>query len=542
MLRHLVEQGDIVAALAWAMAQAQAQPKGAASAWDALRLAHLAQTEAPPGALATILADRDSPGSTALALASGAWRLGAPSWRQAADPLLAELPKKAAAPKLMAALDKQSSHAPEEAVRVLRSVALERHEPAAVSALARAMVASLRPPSADERLEALGRVTLAPARLDTESLRPDLLEASVRTLEAAQTARRPAQILQAAQMLLWQEPLAVDPVLAIVAWAESASALHRQGGGTPQSDPGLNRLDQLIAQRPQDDAVVQRALTLAQTAAPDRVIGLYQTLLLRHPGDLRLTAELAEAYVRGKDRDAAQKLIDPLIAGHGPEAHDGNVLYAQALILADEDPPKARILLDSAILTGAPQARFFALLAQLNLARNLTDDALEALTRACELAPNDVPLHMQRARLLLGKQHLQQADAIATVLLGAPLTDSQRAQVWLLRADVARESNDVGKTVAALKEALAAQPGDAAVLLRLGRLELQELGTSHDAMVHLRQVAQQEPTNALAHYFLGLALRDQNARAEAKQAFARYLALAPTGDYAVDAKDALDGL
>ncbi len=541
VMRHLLEEGDSVAALAWAMAQAQAAPTGVASQWDALRLAHLRHTEAPNGALDALLGDAEGAATSALALGYGAWRLSAPAWQEAALKLAAGLPNTSATPKLLRALDHEHQGHISDAVAVLRTVALSRNEPMPVSTLARAQVASLRTTQADDRLQALARLVVAKGALDGETLRPDISETDLRGLQAALTAQRPAQIQQAAQLLMWQDPLAQDPMVTLSAWAEGASGLHVARGGAPSADPGLKRMEQLIAQNPQDDALVHQTIRMAQTAAPTRTIGLYQTLLLRHPNDTQLTSALVEAYVAQGDKAQAKSVLEPLASSHGTESQDANVLYAQAVILASDEPVKARSLLDAALQAGPPQARMYSLLADVQLSRSLSEDALEAITKACLLAPQDVALHLRRARLLLGKKQLQQADTIISAVLTWQATPDQQAQAWITRADIAREQDDAVKTAQALHQALSvsSKKQAGAIGLRLAKLELQELGLGAQALEHLREVVADEPDNAQAQYYMALALRDQNDPMGAAQAFRRYLTLAPTGEFAVDAQDAL---
>lgn len=544
VMRHLLEEGNLASALAWAMAQLAQAPNGAASAWDALRLAHLNHTDAPQDALQILVKDLNQTAVVALALGSGGWRLTEPSWQNAATALVSDLPPRSATPKIYRALMHERLGATSEAVSVLRSVALGRLEPQVVVTLARAQVASLRPSQPEDRLQALARLVVPKADLDSESLRPDIAEMDLRVLKAAQSARRPAQTQQAAQNLLWQDPLAQDPLETLGIWALSASEQHAKQGGDPKADPGLRRMEQLMAQRPRDDGLVERTLAMVQEVAPARTIGLYQTLLLRHPQDMLLTSRLVEAYVAQGDTDAAEALLAPLAAGHGPEAQDGNVLYAQALLLAATQPGQAHALIDTALQSAKPQARFYNLLATLALSRSLPDDALEALTRGCELAPKDVPLQLRRAQLLLGKRRVREADTILNTLLSGPMSQQQQAQAWLLRADCAREENDPGKAAQALTQALAASPPQKAapIALTLAKVELQELGQGAQALQHLQELVAHAPDDAQAHYYLALALRDQNVPADAVKAFERYLELAPSGEFAVDAKDALHDL
>lgn len=539
MMRHLAEQGDMTGALEWALAQCQASPQGALSAWDALRLAHLNHVAPPGNALATITQDKSTAGIAALTLASGAWRLNVPQWRAAASPLLKILGDRAAVTKLTDALDKEAQGQRAEAIDALRQVSLSAKEAPAVATLARALVASLRTNKADDRLEALRTLSFSPPRLDNESLRPDIMEASVRAFDAAQVARRPVQVQQAAQYQLWQDPWAQDPFVSMTAWAESASGRHHALDRDPNMDPGINKLLQLIAQRPQDDALAQRTIVLAEEAAPARLPGLLQTLLLRHPKDLPLTVALVDAYVAQGQKDAAQEALKPWPLTVGPGAQEPLLLYAHARLVAANDPAQARALLDLAMRSEHPEGRFMGLLAELSLAHNQSDEALQELKRAGELAPNDVQLHLRYAHLLMAHKELASAQEVTSQMLTWPMTQSQQAAVWLQQADIAREQNDTSKAAQALSQALALRPADTGLMLRLGRLELQELSDAKGALGHLQQVVAQEPNQASAQYFLAVALREVGDSREAKKAFARYLQLAPSGDYAVDAQDAL---
>lgn len=544
IMRHLLEEGDVVAALSWGMAQAAAEPTGPVSQWDALRLAHLSHAEAPNKALQALRADSEQSAAATLALATGAWRLGVPTWGSAARELGEALPKQAATRTLLHALDAERMGSDADAITALRHVALGRGEPQVVATLARTQVASLRPSQASERLEALGRLVVPKAELGQEILRPDLSEMALRRLQAARGAQRLNQTLQAAQNLLWLDPLAQDPMETLTVWSHSASLQHLAAGGSPDADPGVRRLEQLIAQRPQDDALVVQTIELARATAPMRVAGLLQILLLRHPKDVPLTVSLVEAHAAAGDWDAARALVQPFAQEHAAIEADGAKLYARALVALHDEPGQARSLINAALQAGPPQARTYDLLATLDIAHNALGDALESLSRACELAPKEPGYALRRARLLLSRKNLEDADAGVTAALGSATRPDQRAQAYLLRADIARERGDAAATAQALRQALDSSPPGAAVAvtLRLAQLELQELGQSAQALTRLRQLVARAPQEARAHYLLGLALREHNQREAAREAFAQYLALAPTGEFAVDARDAMQQL
>lgn len=544
ILRHLLEEGDAVAALSWAMAQAQAVPGGAVSQWDALRLAAINHAQAPASALEVLNHDSAQTAVAALALSTGAWRLQEPAWGAAAQALAAGLPSQGATRKLLHALAAEQSGSAQDAISALRHVSLGRGEPQAVATLARTQVASLRPNQAHERLEALGRLVVPKAELSDETLRPDLSEMALRRLGAAREAQRPGQTLQAAQNLLWLDPLAQPPMDTLRVWAQAASEQHVATGGSPEADPGLKRLEQLIAQRPQDDALVLQTIELARATAPARVAGLLQVLLLRHPKDVSLTVALVEAYAAAGAWDAARALVQPFAQDHGAMEHDGSMLYARAVVAQHFEPEQARGLVHAALQAGAPQARYYGLLATLELGHNAPDDALEALTRACTLAPQDAALQLRRARLMLGRKDARGADALIGTILTLPTRPEERAQAYLLRADIAREQNDGPATAQALRQALEVSRPDAAaaLTLRLAQLELQELGQSTQALARLRALIARTPEEPKAHYLLGLALREHNEQEAAREAFARYLELAPQGEFAVDAQDAVEQL
>ncbi len=90
------------------------------------------------------------------------------------------------------------------------------------------------------------------------------------------------------------------------------------------------------------------------------------------------------------------------------------------------------------------------------------------------------------------------------------------------------------------EDGLRRAPEDGELRLLVGAL-CYAAGRAADAERHLTRVLEQTPDCAEAHFALGLVLRDRaQERERARQAFRRYLALAPTGRHAAEASDAAE--
>jgi regulator of sirC expression with transglutaminase-like and TPR domain len=78
--------------------------------------------------------------------------------------------------------------------------------------------------------------------------------------------------------------------------------------------------------------------------------------------------------------------------------------------------------------------------------------------------------------------------------------------------------------------------------MKVARIQLQTLSQLEPAVKTLRRVIAADPKLAEAHYYLGLAHKDQGHAPAAKQELSTYLRLAPEGELAAEAKTVLQDL
>jgi predicted Zn-dependent protease len=537
VMRHLLAQGDTVGALSWARAQAEAQPKGLLSQWDYLRLAELNHTALPPQAVAVVQGDQGHRALVALSVRLAAERSHSEALRAVAAPLQPALATRPITERLATALEAEAQGQRARALSALRGTKISVQEAPAIITLSQVMLASLRPTLPADALDALEAIHPLPARLDTEMPRPDINELYARTMVAADAASRPAAALRAARALFWRDPLAQDPIALLRRAAEWDLTLSLRPGAASQKLMAFRAIEQLIEARPSDDALVETAITMAERGDPARAPGYVATLLKRHPQDPALTARLVEAYLAAGDRAQARAWLklDDKSAQAG--ADEPPIAYAKALVLSEEAPQRARALLNHAI-EQRPEARMFAALADLDIKDHQLDDALMHLGRAAELCGPLNPYALRRARILVSLKRDEEARAILAPLLKAGGLRPEDGEAWLLMADIEREVGSAQTVAHALEQALQAAPERDDVALRLARLLLQELGRPQEALARLQALVARAPNDAPAQYFLAVALRETRSGRAADAAFARYLKLAPEGEYATDAREA----
>ena len=336
---------------------------------------------------------------------------------------------------------------------------------------------------------------------------------------------------QALERLLWQDPTLDDPVLLQLRWLR----LLQQGGETQRVDA---LLQQLMVVLPEDDRPLLARIDMAQhSRRPEAVLAGRRALLARHPGQRQATLNLVEALIGANQGAEALEALAALVKAD-PSARDADLIYLEARATATHDPAKARGLLMAAA-QAHPDVKIYLALADLEQGRGQVDEAVQALRDAVKLAPDDGAIQLRLARLLLQKGFVRDAvTTLETVLMRSP----KHVEAAEALGDALREQGNNLGAVAAYRRALAQAPKQAGLLLKVARIELQELGQVQEALRTLRLAVQLDPKDPEAQYYLGFAMRDSGHAAAARTALRHYLKLAPKGEYANEAQQALDDM
>lgn len=163
-------------------------------------------------------------------------------------------------------------------------------------------------------------------------------------------------------------------------------------------------------------------------------------------------------------------------------------------------------------------------------------EAFAKFQEALELDPNLEPALLGLATSGLKIDRAAEAAAAAETLLKA---DPQHAEALKIRYNAALQLRDEAKLVEALRGLAAVDPTtahDALFVLATAAFDRDETAKARE---RFRLVLQIDPTHARAHYFLGLILMREGAKAEAKSHLERFLQLAPNDTDAPTARDAL---
>jgi spermidine synthase len=229
--------------------------------------------------------------------------------------------------------------------------------------------------------------------------------------------------------------------------------------------------------------------------------------------------ELGAAYLR-KDLLAEAAAQFERALARAP-AHVPSLL---ALVLPRLDQPvRAVETLQAAIRHDPRNAEAHARLAHVWQAQQLVDRALEAMTAAVRLAPDEPAYPVQRAGLLV--QRGRALEAVEDYLTARP----HRPRDAALLDGLAGAYTRLGRgpdALAALEEAVAAQPDDGALLHRLGRAYL-AVNQPAPAVQALKRAAARAPLLAQAHADLGLAHLGSGNPLAALAALDRALAVDP---------------
>lgn len=311
--------------------------------------------------------------------------------------------------------------------------------------------------------------------------------------------------------------------------------LTHRGGDSARA---AQEAEALVKNLPHDDRPPMLLAQMAQQVhhSDDRVHWL-STILERHPHARSHTLALAMALT---DANRAPEALTALstLATLDPEARDAEFLYVQGRALGKTNPVAARTVL---LASGKqkPQIKTFILLSEIEQARGQLDDAGDAMRQAIALAPEQWKLKVALARLLMPKKGYQEAAEV----LGRVLADEPGAlEAAELLGDILHEQGNIEEAAKMYARAAAPKDASAPLLLKFALLQMHELKDSLAAEKTLRRAVATDPKAAEPYYYLGLALHDRNAGADAKKQLQTYLRLSPDGPFVSDAQEAMQGL
>lgn len=431
----------------------------------------------------------------------------------------------------------------------------------------------------DRRPDALavrGRARLALERIDEAVADLDAALAAQPGLREAQIARAEVDLFRgdAGGAVRRLQPLydaAPTTDLAVV----YASALRRSG----ERERARAVLDRAIAAGAGAAVYVELARLERDEGRFDAARRAFARAIEADPNGIEARLEAADLAIDVGDVAGAREALDALAA---QAATDGRVLVAaaRAHMLAGDDDGAAKLLDRAAALATSPKGLLSRERGRLALRRGRPKEAVAALTEAARLRPDDPETRLLAidaylaagdakgadaaladvlkrfanqpvADLALGRVHLfndRLRDAmVALANARKSLSEAKAAPRWRAEADLwLGRAHYVGDDLRAARDALLAAvrryPASADAFLMLGKVEQERGKDKAAAKAYARAVALDPAGRPEAWFLLGetsAALRD---RKRAREAFERYLQLAPDGDFAAEAKEALAGL
>ena len=231
---------------------------------------------------------------------------------------------------------------------------------------------------------------------------------------------------------------------------------------------------------------------------------------------------LADFYVSQGDVESGRQILAGIVA----EAPD----YAPAwlrqteLAVAEKNYAAAERVLDTVLQKNPRSSGALLLRAHVRLAQGRTDEAIQEIQVVIRQEPKFPPAHYQlaMAQLKAGNQQQARASLREAVDLAPGFTEAV-----LRLAGMNLEADSPGPAIDDLNKLLQKRPGLVRAHELLGSAYLEKGDSMAAGAVFQKLQALLPTTDPRAAYYDGLTLRQQGRRAEARQAFARSLALLP---------------
>ena len=395
---------------------------------------------------------------------------------------------------------------------------------------------------------AKGRPKFAPARLALALMtvdKPGVLlkklsdmdkanELPEATLELARLMKargNPGGSSQLLDRVLWTDPTLSEPIELVLQWADTLD----QAGQQNRAEAVVKSLHDA---RPDDVRAVHQLIAMARRSKRyDAAVDWYRLLVTADPKNAQLQVGLAEVLNDAGKLAEAQAQLDELFK-QAPAARDADALAQLARAFAGRDDFKAKELFDDS-LRMKPQAKTYMLKGAAEEKRGKTEEAEVAYKKALELEPELTAASLSLAHIAIERRSFPQAVAALEQVLAK---NPQHAKAAELLGDALVELNKPREAVARYVVALAAGGENPGILLKVAKLQIDSLGQTEESVKNLRRAVKADPKLADAHYYLGLALKDNSQLGEAKNELQAYLRLSPEGEYAADVKQAIADL
>jgi putative PEP-CTERM system TPR-repeat lipoprotein len=328
---------------------------------------------------------------------------------------------------------------------------------------------------------------------------------------------------------------------------------------------------QLIGGEAADDGDPWRDALLGwanlQRGEADTAIALFERSVSAQPNDPNLKLALAAAYLAGGQSDKAITLLQSLPPAAGDSRRDQLLVAAvaafrgkdsadremQRIIAANPtdiatlnlgasyfigagDLVRARELLNRAISLEPNHTQTLMALARLQVAEGDTSGAGQTLDKVIALAPKN-----NAAKLLAAELAARSGDVAGAIkrLEDIRRSDPQAIQPRLQLARAYFRQKKTAEANAAIAEALAIAPGNAAVADAVGNL-YREVGRFDEALASFRKAVEREPTNARYVLNLGYTQLARGDAVAARGSFEKAAALTAGSVAAIGALAMLD--
>jgi tetratricopeptide (TPR) repeat protein len=442
---------------------------------------------------------------------------------------------------------------PEKALEVIEEVGTSRPEALVMRAVASLMLgrkesarldaeAALRmQPDLTTAKVALARIDIAEGRIARAQKRLDQLERSTQKTPEVAAALGMVYVAEKSpeRARFWLgEALKRDPLD-----LEARLALARLDHDAGNFDAARDRLKQVLATNA-DYAPARREKGLLELDAGDFVAARDELdgLLGAPDGvDLDTLMNAARAHILVGDGAGALERIARAqkLATAAPAAEELAELSARALRVQHKAGDAVALL--RKLVPTATKGETTAQLMEAYLDLDQPERALEVIRMAPLKARTGIELLVARARLAVerGRDSVAEGFAVEALrrLRGPRAPRALKSEAYMIRGRAQYEQGQYRPAIRALKLATELDPRAARAWYYLGLIE-EDLKRLPDAREALENAVKADPKYGEAYYYLGR-LRAATGDATAREAFQKYLEIAPKGVYAVEVREAL---